>query len=341
MEKCKCARPGFCDLFRQEMTYSPPNWQWCQEATPEERAKYKIDCDKKHDRKNFIVNGKFITVSDLIEDCKKYLLPKLGELNLQGIAGIPRSGLLPASICALWLNIPLYTFDEYGNFSLSSAISPFGGKRMEDHKEVEGKILVLDDTVYGGVAMQRAKELIGSDSVIYGSLYVHPASLHVVDVFGKELEPPHLLEWNFFNSSYIEDCLLDFDGILSPNVPYEACIDEEKYVEYITNVKPFYHRTPRTYTCKGIVTARLEKYRSITEAWLETHGIKYGFLKMFPTEKAEIRDSNHIIEAANFKSKMFTESGASFFVESEPAEAALMRGQVHRLVICPDEGRFG
>jgi hypothetical protein len=38
---------------------------------------------------------------------------------------------------------------------------------------------------------------------------------------------------------------------------------------------------------------------------------------------------------------MFTESGASFFVESEPAEAALMRSQVYRLVICPDEGRFG
>jgi len=341
MDKCQCSNHGFCDFFKQEMTYSPPNWQWCQNATPEERAKYKIDCDKKHKRKNLIVSSKFITISDLIEDCKKHLIPTLGGLNLRGIAGIPRSGLLPASICALLLNIPLYTFDEHGNFSLFSAISPFGGKRMEDHKEEGGKILVLDDTVYNGSAMQGVKELIGSDLVIYGSLYVLPASSHVVDVFGKELEPPHLLEWNFFNSYYISDCLLDFDGILSPNVPHESCIDEEKYIEYITNVKPFYHRVPKTYTCKGIVTARLEKYRSITEAWLEKHGIKYGFLKMFPTEKADVRDRNHIVEAANFKSKMFTGSGASFFVESDPAEAALMRSQVDRLVICPDEGRLG
>ena len=128
MNKCQCPNHGFCDFFEQEMTYSPPNWQWCQNATPEERAKYKIDCDKKHKRKNLIVSSKFITISDLIEDCKKYLIPTLGGLNLRGIAGIPRSGLLPASICALWLNIPLYTFDEHGNFSLSSAISPFGGK---------------------------------------------------------------------------------------------------------------------------------------------------------------------------------------------------------------------
>jgi len=211
---------------------------------------------------------------------------------------------------------------------------------MEDHTETDGQILVLDDTVYGGTAMEEVKKVLNNDEVIYGSLYVHPSRQGVVDVFGKILEQPHLLEWNFFNSFHIKDCLLDFDGILSPNVPYEACIDEEKYIDYITNVKPLYHRKPRT-MCKGIVTARLEKYRSITEDWLERYGIKYGFLKMFPTKKADIRDSNHIVEAANFKSKMFTESGASFFVESEPAEAALMRGQVHRLVICPDEGRFG
>tara|TARA_Y100000296_G_scaffold85485_1_gene121543 strand:+ start:193 stop:1218 length:1026 start_codon:yes stop_codon:yes gene_type:complete len=340
MERCECNQPGFCEFFRQEMTYDPPNWQWCQNATIEERMKYKKSCDKKHDRRNRIVNGKFLTINDLIEDCKKHLIPKLGELDLKGIAGIPRSGVLPASLCALWLNIPLYTFNKKGKFSLSSAISPFGGKRMQDHKETKGKILVLDDTVYGGIAMRQVKKLIDDDSVIYGSLYVHPASLYAVDVFGKELEPPHLLEWNFFNSSYIEDCLLDFDGILSPNVPYEKSQNEEDYIDYITNVKPFYHRIPRTYKCKGIVTARLEKYRDVTEAWLKTHEIKYGFLKMYPTEKSEARDSNHIVEAANFKSKVFTESGASFFVESEPAEAALMRSQVYRLVICPDEGRF-
>lgn len=340
MEKCQCMQSGFCEFFRQEMTYDPPNWQWCQSATTEEREAYKIDCDKKHDRKNFIVNGKFVTISDLIEDCKTHLLPKLGKLNLKGIAGIPRSGFLPASICALWLNIPLYTFNNKGEFSILSANSSFGGKRMDSYKETDGKILILDDTVYGGVAMQEAKSLI-NDEVIYGSLYVHPASKHVVDIFGRELEPPHLLEWNFFNSSYIESCILDFDGILSPNVPYEKCQNEEDYIDYITNVEPFYHRIPRTYTCKGIVTARLEKYRDITEAWLEKHNIQYGFLKMYPTERKEARDSNHIIEAASFKAKEFTESGASFFVESEPAEAALIRSQAYRLVICPDEGKFG
>ena len=342
MKECQCSRPGFCNLFRQEMTYDPPNWQWCQNATPAEREEYKIACDKKHDRRNFEVKGKFLTINDLIEDCKNHLLPKLGKLKLEGIAGVPRSGFLPASICALWLNIPLYSFNELGEFYPLSARTQFGGKRMEEHKQGKGKILVLDDTVYGGISMLEVKKVLEkNEQALYGSLYVHPATLHVLDVFGKELKPPHILEWNFFNSAYIQDALLDFDGILSPNVPYEKCQNEIDYIDYITNVEPLYHRTPRTYTCKGIVTARLEKYRDVTEAWLKKHKIKYGFLKMYPTEKQEIRDSNHIVEAAKFKSKIFTESSVAYFVESEPAEAALMRNRVYRLVICPDEGKFG
>ena len=51
IDECQCPTSGYCEFFRQEMTYDPPNWQWCQAASKEERDKYKIDCDKKHDRK--------------------------------------------------------------------------------------------------------------------------------------------------------------------------------------------------------------------------------------------------------------------------------------------------
>ena len=35
--KCQCESAGFCSLFKKEMTFQPPNWQWCQNATEEER----------------------------------------------------------------------------------------------------------------------------------------------------------------------------------------------------------------------------------------------------------------------------------------------------------------
>ena len=194
MENCQCNQPGFCEFFQQEMTYDPPNWQWCQKATLEERSKYKIACDKKHARRNLLRRGKFLTTSDLIEDCKNHLVSKLGELELKGIAGVPRSGVLPASICALWLNIPLYSFNNLGELYPLSGKSQFGGGRMRNYKDKKGKILILDDTVCGGESMKKVKEILKNHKqVLYGSLYVHPLRACLVDIYGKELPTPHLL----------------------------------------------------------------------------------------------------------------------------------------------------
>lgn len=38
--KCQCSQAGWCSLFNKEMTANPPNWQWCQGLTPQEREDY-------------------------------------------------------------------------------------------------------------------------------------------------------------------------------------------------------------------------------------------------------------------------------------------------------------
>ena len=335
LEECQCPQSGYCEYFKQEMTYDPPNWQWCQNASPEQRASYKIDCDKKHERRKAFLAGEYITTAPLIRDCKNLLLPQVSNLNLKGVIGIPRSGMLPASMIAMWLNLPMYYLDRLGFPQPLSAATRFGGIRMLKHKGSNGSLLVVDDTVYNGTAMKNFTPRILED-IHTSSVYVRPQSDFKPDFYAKELNAPHLLEWNLFNCVYIEHALLDFDGILSPNIPYEVCIDEEKYIEYIKNVKPFPHRIPKTY-CKGIVTARLEKYRSITENWLKQHGINYGFLKMYPTEDEAKRDKNHVEEASTFKAKIFSQSDAKFFIESEIAEAVRIRKKSGKFVICPEE----
>ncbi len=62
---------------------------------------------------------------------------------------------------------------------------------------------------------------------------------------------------------------------------------------------------------------------------------------MFPTEREEERDANHILEAAKFKAEVIRKLNSAYFVESEIAEAHLIRKNISRVVICPDEGRFG
>ena len=335
MKSCECDSPGYCEVFKKEMGENPPHWKWCQKASESERRHYKAVCIESSKNQNTEYKKSFfITYKDMVDDCIDLLIPKISQMKISGIVGVPRSGTLVSSICATSLNLPLYTLSQ-GKIFLCNSISEFGGSRMSDHVPNSGKLLVLDDTAFGGFTLEKIKTSLGND-YYYGVLYARPQIIEKVDVFGKELDAPHLLEWNLFNSHHMGQTLLDFDGVLSPNVPHEICIDEERYIEYIKNVEPFYHRIPRR-RCKGIVTARLEKYREITEAWLKRYGIDYGFLKMYPTEKEETRNRNHIQEAANFKAKHFAESNARFFVESELPEAVIIRRESGKFVICPEE----
>ena len=335
MKSCECDSPGYCEVFKKEMGENPPHWKWCQNASESERRHYKAVCIESSKNQNTEYKKSFfITYKAMTDDCIDLLIPKISQMKISGIVGVPRSGMLVSSICATSLNLPLYTLSQ-GKIVLCNSISEFGGSRMSDHVPNSGKLLVLDDTAFGGFTLEKIKTSLGND-YYYGVLYARSQIIEKVDVFGKELDAPHLLEWNLFNSHHMSRTLLDFDGVLSPNAPHEICIDEERYIEYIKNVEPFYHRIPRV-RCKGIVTARLEKYREITEAWLKRYGIDYGFLKMYPTEKEETRNRNHIQEAANFKAKHFAESNARFFVESELPEAVIIRRESGKFVICPEE----
>ena len=339
MEECQCSKHGFCDYYNQNMTYDPPNWQWCQSASEQDRIKYKQQCEKKQARKEIeekvFLSGEYITNSQFIKDCRDLLLPKIAKLNLKGVIGIPRSGMFPASMIAMWLNLPIYHVDALGSPRPLSAASRFGGVRMLKYKGSNGSLLVVDDTIYSGKSIKNFMPRMTEDFYTC-CVYFRPESEFKPDFYARELNAPHLLEWNLFNSTHTKNTLFDFDGILCPNVPQEVCKDEDKYIDYISTVEPFYHRIPNT-SCAGIVTARLEKYRDITENWLKKYGINYGFLKMYPTEDEAKRDKNHVEEASTFKANAFLESDAKFFIESEISEAIRIRKKTGKFVICPEE----
>ena len=348
MERCQCDSPGFCDFYQTEMLANPPNWQWCQNASPEQRTEQWESIQKRLTRakkgpswgcgKN--INKRFVTIAAMVEDCKQHLIPKLSKMNISGVLGVPRSGMLPASICALWLNVPIYVVNKEGSLDIMSNVSSFGGSRMERFKEREGSILLIDDTLSTGRAMNNVLSNIKSDeNILKCSVYVRPEIKDEVDVYGLALHHPYLLEWCFFNTSHMNISLLDFDGIFSPDVPVDIANDEEKYTEYITNVEPLYHRLPTLFQCKGIVTARLEKYRDITEAWLNKHNVKYGQLHMYPTEKEQARNANHIEEISTFKAEIYSRIPAKIFVESNQREAVLINKKSEKFVVCPDAER--
>ena len=96
---------------------------------------------------------KYITINDLSETIRKNIwkIPR----DIDFIIGVPRSGMIGASIIASYLNVPLIDVDSFLNGS-----KPWGGLRLEYFTKAHiktNKVLVIDDTVSSGRAMNEVK----------------------------------------------------------------------------------------------------------------------------------------------------------------------------------------
>lgn len=291
---------------------------------------------------NDIIGGRvFITETMLIEDSVN-LIKKLPPIK--GIIGCPRSGLIPASIIATKLSIPLYSFSN-GELIKLSDISSNGGYRMHRFSSDENlPLLIMDDTVFYGHQMRRSlsslREKFPNESFITGCIYCYPESKSVPDFYEKGLSYPHILEWNIFGCGYMEISYIDFDGIFSPDVPPEIDSNESLYVDYITNVQPIKQNIPTLFSCGAVCTGRLEKYRDITEKWLLKNKVRYNKLIMLNGTK-EWRDSNHSVNVGKFKAAELAKSNCSFFIESCDYQSRIISDELKNMgkkafVICPN-----
>lgn len=261
--------------------------------------------------------ARFVTNADLVKDTLS-LLRKLPP-NLAGVAGIPRSGMIPASTLATSLHLPLYTLTHKGLNQIGC------GWRLSDtvHEHREGPMLIVDDTSMYGGALNMAKDFWskfgGGREAIFSTVYSSPLKYHrhgpMPDVFAVELDDPHLLEWCFFNCGFARRTAFDFDGVLT--------------IEGTD--KPLYK--PVKYPVELIVTGRLENHRDYSEGWLKRHGITVKKMVMWRGTLEERDESPEKI--AEFKAEEFAKSGLRFFVESEPIQAAHIARLTKKLVICP------
>ncbi|MBN9121743.1 MAG: class I SAM-dependent methyltransferase, partial [Planctomycetes bacterium] len=267
----------------------------------------------------------WVSSARLIEDTAA-LMAKLPP-DIVGVAGVPRSGMGPAWQIATHLHLPLYQLTEEGRLDRLGHGSR--GRILGFGPEKEGRLLVVDDTVYGGAAMAKARAAVAKlgRRAVFAAVYVRPEAVGAVDVFGRHLPSPHLLEWNFCNNGpfaghaanpvYGRGVACDLDGII--------CHDAESGA---TPGTP--HLLPRTHPCRMIVTGRPERMRAETEVWLRRWGAKWEQLHMFPDGVELTTDS-----AARHKADHFGPSGMGFFVESDPKQAALIHRWTGKPVVCP------
>lgn len=269
---------------------------------------------------------RFSWVSTLQLVADAVLLAGVLPTDCAGIVGVPRSGMIAASAIAAHLHLPLYAMGKDGPVSVGA------GSRGGSLYRAGGPLAVVDDTVYGGGAMQRARRAMGGRPAVFGAVYVRPEAVNAVDVFARELPSPHLLEWNLFNNGpfagkaanpwYGAGVALDLDGVIVHDKDSGGLVGSPYLV-------------PRAHAVKLIATGRREKHRAETEAMLRALGIRWERLEMYGDGEpwgSEQRWAKH-------KARHYGASACGLYVESCPIQAELIYQHTGKPVACPAAGR--
>lgn len=268
-----------------------------------------------------------------ISDLNAIILKRLSILprDFDLIVGIPRSGMLPANLLALYLNRPFTDIDSFLNGHIYKAGARGQFFSIDQYKN----ILIVDDSIASGSAMnecrERLKEMEGNFRISYCAIYVIPGKESMVDYYFEIVPLPRYFQWNIMNHTVLEKACFDIDGVLCADPTPEQNDDGARYTEFILNAPPLFIPGARI---GALVTSRLEKYRKETEEWLLKNHVKYERLVMLnlPDMEARQRANSH----AHHKADTYKNGQYLLFVESSLAQARDINRLTRKPVLCTE-----
>ncbi len=254
------------------------------------------------------------------------------------VVGIPRSGMIPAYIIALFMNKKVCSLTEFIN-----GITPKNGERKIANNKENKKILFVDDSIASGNALSKTKQLLQSkfsakemENFLFMAVFALKESKKLVDFYFEIVNQPRLFQWNYLNHTISSKCCFDLDGVLCVDPTEEQNDDGEEYKKFILSARPLF--IPQ-YEINAIVTSRLEKYRQETETWLKNNNVKYKKLYMLNLKSAaERREKNcH----ADFKAHVYKKLKDTIcFIESDPKQAEKIAKLSKKQCICVSTDEF-
>ncbi len=236
------------------------------------------------------------------------------------VVGIPRSGMLAASLLALHLNLPVIDLEGFiEGRRLGCGVR---GERRGLHQTAATvtKVLVLDDSVLSGATIHAARQRLAETQrdceVLYGAVYAAPEAAAEVDLYFEEVLVPRVFEWNLMHGGMLQHACVDIDGVLCVDPTEQENDDGPRYRDFIKHAQPL---LLPTMPLGSLVTCRLEKYRDLTKQWLAQHRVCYEHLYMMdlPNKAARLASGSH----GSFKAKIFRSTKAMLFVESSQRQA--------------------
>lgn len=240
------------------------------------------------------------------------------------VIGVPKSGMIPAAVMANHWQVPLST---PGVFARWCETLGHGERDLAAVNATAGhtpRPLIVDDSVNTGRSMGEAMDAVSR-------VCSHVDTLVIYD--SVNTPHPRVYEWNLYYSWAIKRAAVDLDGVLCRDPTREENDDGERYRGFLWSVPPWRDHLEVGY----IVTARLEKYRAATEAWLGRHRIKYRALYMLDATAEERRAKRM---HASFKASVAKGLDLALFVESSAVQAEQINALAGLPVYCEENGRL-
>ncbi len=275
------------------------------------------------------------TVAQLDDAVVSWLAELPRDIDL--VAGVPRSGLLVASLLALHLNVPMTDVTGLVEGRVIQSGARFKGSDSRQFLSKPRHVLVVDDSVCSGSAMSKVKEQLRSAALphrlTYAAVYMSPeARLDAhVDLYREVVTMPRVFEWNLMHGTVLANSCMDIDGVLCLDPTDDENDDGERYECFLRDTPALLLPTAPV---GWLVTSRLEKYRKHTEEWLARHKVQYGELRMMQYPDMAARRAARAY--ARFKSDIYTETGAWLFIESDAALSTQIASLSGRSVFCTE-----
>lgn len=245
------------------------------------------------------------------------------------VVGVPRSGMLPANLIALYLNLPYTDIHSF----IQGYVYKSGARRQFFDPVSQKKVLIVDDSLASGAALKEAQDSVAhlneKFELEYCVVYATPEKKSLVNYALETVATPRYFQWNIFNHTSLEKACFDIDGVLCVDPTNDQNDDGAKYRSFLLNAAPLYIPGSKIGT---LVTSRLEKYRRETEQWLTNHGVKYDKLVMLdlPDQKARQKANCH----GSHKASEFKKSKYKLFVESDLGQAKEINRLTKKPVFC-------
>jgi hypoxanthine phosphoribosyltransferase len=261
---------------------------------------------------------RFKSYGDLGRDITKNFGKFSGDWDL--VVGIPRSGMVPAYMIALALNVNCTDISSWvNNYPLKRGVTRGLRKELSSPWEAK-KVLVVDDSIMSGKSMKNEIDALpdwlssrASTLAVYSSKPIR----NDVDIILEFLPHPRAFEWNICHHKVINRSCICFEAMV-----YESDFDDDKTANNFRYIPSGVIDT--------IVSSQNELSRHKVETCLASSGILYRNLVMADSA-TNFMTMDSLVK---FKIEKFMASEADLFIEDNSDQAKLISLGAKKPVFC-------